>query len=265
MMSTKLLWALTALASVVEVSAQSCPAANVQVAHSGTPVGETKNVNGIQTYISYPPDKKTDHAILYMLDAFGLPLAENRLLADSMARAGYLVVVPDYFAGEPAPVDLAKPGAFDFSTWINRHSAEQVDPILENTIKYMKSTLGVKKIGAVGYCFGGRYVGRFLAKGKGLDAGFMAHPTLLSAPEAQAIAGPVSVGAAETDTQFPPEKRHETEGIFQKSKIPYQVTLYGGVSHGFAVRANISNPIEKYAKEEAFLQAIRWFDTWIKK
>lgn len=68
----------------------------------------------------------------------------------------------------------------------------------------------------------------------------------------------------ETDTLFPTDKRHETELILQKNKIPYQITLYGGVSHGFAVRANLTSKIEKYAKEEAFLQAVRWFDTYLK-
>lgn len=68
----------------------------------------------------------------------------------------------------------------------------------------------------------------------------------------------------ETDSIFPPEKRHETEGILQSLKIPYQINLYSGVSHGFAVRGDLSNRLGTYAKEQAFLQSVFWFDEHVK-
>lgn len=67
------------------------------------------------------------------------------------------------------------------------------DAIVESTIKTMRSELGVKKIGAVGYCYGGKYVARFLAPGKGLDAGFTAHPSNVQVGEWEAVSGPVSI------------------------------------------------------------------------
>jgi dienelactone hydrolase len=116
-------------------------------------------------------------------------------LADSFAKAGYLVVEPDYFEGEPAPADMTSPG-FDFAKFFAKHPTERIDAIIEKTIKYMRSELGVKKIGTVGYCFGGKYVGRFLREGKGVDAGFTAHPSMLDANDVENITGPLSIGAA---------------------------------------------------------------------
>jgi len=60
------------------------------------------------------------------------------------------------------------------------------------------------------------------------------------------------------------DARHAAEKIFQKKALPYQISLYGGVSHGFGVRGDMSNKTQKFAKEEAYLQAVRWFDTWLK-
>jgi dienelactone hydrolase len=60
--------------------------------------------------------------------------------------------------------------------WIGKHPPERVEPVMEATVKGMKEELGVKKIGAVGYCFGGRYVIRFLGKGL-IDAGVSSHKT----------------------------------------------------------------------------------------
>lgn len=68
----------------------------------------------------------------------------------------------------------------------------------------------------------------------------------------------------ETDQIFPASKRRETEDILKDMSIPYQITLYSDVEHGFAVRADISKRPVKYAKEAAFVQAVAWFDEFLK-
>ena len=47
-------------------------------------------------------------------------------------------------------------------------------------------------------------------------------------------------------------------------KIPYQINLFSDVVHGFAVRGDLSKPRQKFAKEQAFLQAVHWFDEYLK-
>lgn len=49
----------------------------------------------------------------------------------------------------------------------------------------------------------------------------------------------------------------------QKTGQPYQINLYSGVVHGFAVRCDLSKKIEKFSKEQAFLQAVQWFDEYL--
>jgi len=258
-------WGASAIALDGPNSACSCGVVNVDVAHEGTPTGKMTNANGVDMYIAYPANKKTDNAILYLTDIFGVQLVQNKLLADSFAKAGYLVVEPDYFRGDPAPADLASPGGRNMSAWLVKHPVSDIDSIIAATVKHMRDNLGVKRIGTVGYCFGGKYVARFLAKGKGVDAGFMAHPSSMENKEIEAIASPLSIGAAETDNAFPAPKRHDAEVTLKKLGIPYQISLYGSVNHGFGVRANVSDKRAKFAKEEAYLQAVRWFDTWVKQ
>ena len=59
-----------------------------------------------------------------------------------------------------------------------------------------------------------------------------------------------------------PERRLEIENLLGESLKPFQVSLYSGTRHGFGTRGNISNPEERFGKEEAFFQAVRWFDKW---
>jgi dienelactone hydrolase len=107
-------------------------------------------------------------------------------------------VIPDIFQGEPAPVaflsDPAIQKTFDLMAWVGRHPIDLVDPVIEKTIKGLKA-LGTENIGAVGYCFGGKYVIRFLA-GRGVDAGFIAHPSFVTAEELLESKGPLSIAAA---------------------------------------------------------------------
>lgn len=97
----------------------------------------------------------------------------------------------------------------------------------------------------------------------GIDVGFIAHPTNVEEVELAAIEGPISIAAAETDPLFPAEKRHTSETILAKRGLPYQITLYSGVTHGFAVRGDLSERNQVFAKEQAFLQAVAWFDEYL--
>lgn len=190
-------------------------------------------------------------------------------IADQFAANGYFVAMPDLFEGDPIP--LNRPEGFDIMQWLQKsgpegkgHGPGQVDPIVETVIKELRSTYGVKKLGSVGYCFGAKYVARFGAKGKGIDVGAMAHPSFVDAEEIVNLEAPLTIAAAETDSIFPEEKRHETERLLKEHKKKYQINLYSGVEHGFAVRADLKNKEAKYAKEAAFLQHVQWFDEWLK-
>ncbi|KAF2722306.1 alpha/beta-hydrolase [Polychaeton citri CBS 116435] len=233
----------------------------VGVKHDGEAKGELKDFNGISTYFAYPESKNTEFAVLLLPDVMGH--ANNaKLIADQFAANGYFTVFPDLFEGDPVPTP--RPENFQIGEWLKSHTTAHVDPIIETTIKGIKEELGVKKIAAAGYCFGGKYVARFLAKGRGVDVGYTAHPSFVDVEELQGITGPFSIAAAETDTIFPAEKRRESEDILQRMDVPYQISLYSGVEHGFSVRGDVSKQQVRFAKEAAFLQAVQWFDEYLK-
>jgi dienelactone hydrolase len=101
--------------------------------------------------------------------------------------------MPDLFRGDPIP--LNRGAGFDVDAWRARHTTDHTDPIVEAVIKELKSKYGVKRIGTVGYCFGAKYVARFLKAGV-TDAGYFAHPSWVTEDELKAIQGPLSIAAA---------------------------------------------------------------------
>ena len=70
-------------------------------AHSGTPVGATSKIHGFNTYVSGPPAGSSPKGIVVIIpDAFGWEFVNTRVLADTYARKGSLVVyVPDFMNG----------------------------------------------------------------------------------------------------------------------------------------------------------------------
>ncbi|RJE20862.1 Dienelactone hydrolase family protein [Aspergillus sclerotialis] len=230
--------------------------------HEGTPVGETKKVGNVDTYIVYPKNNKTpEKAVVFLTDIFGI-YNNSQLLADEFANNGYLTVIPDLFRGDAITHEAMEGGKVDLPSWIQNHQTQQVDPIVEAIIKYVREELGVKKVGAVGYCFGGKYVCRFMKPGK-VDVGYTAHPSFVTHEELGGINGPLSIAASEIDQIFTTQLRHESEDTLIKTGQPWQINLFSGVSHGFAVRADLSIPHNKFAKEQAFCQAVVWFNQYL--
>ncbi|GIJ92539.1 hypothetical protein Asppvi_001817 [Aspergillus pseudoviridinutans] len=235
----------------------------VGVKHSGEATGEYQAIDGVETYFSYPEDRSTKHGVIILTDVIGHRFINSQLIADQFAANGYLVAMPDQFHGDP--VKLNRPEGFNLMTWLEGHPTEKVDPVVDSVIKYMRTHLGCEKIGAVGYCFGAKYVVRFLRPDQGkVDVGYIAHPGFVEFEELGAITGPLSIAAAETDDIFPTSKRHQSEGFLRDRGQPYQINVYSGTEHGFAIRADLTDKAKKFAKEQAFLQAVQWFDEFIK-
>ncbi|EFR03544.1 dienelactone hydrolase [Nannizzia gypsea CBS 118893] len=232
--------------------------------HEGTATGEIRKMGDLDIYFACPKEcnKKAGKAIVILSDVMGIRI-NSQLLADYMASQGYLTVIPDLFHGDCLTPDAFKPGSgFDLHAWLAKHNTSVVDPVIESTVKLLRDEHGIEKIGGVGYCFGGKYVCRFLNGGK-MNVGFTAHPSFISKEELSAIEGPLSIAAAEIDDILTTELRHESEEILAKGGKPYQITLYGGVSHGFAVRGDLSKPDIMFAKEQALAQALAWFGQYL--
>lgn len=84
----------------------SCPDCFKGSIHNhGTAKGTEQNLYGLRTYVTGPPTSKS--AILFLTDAFGLELINNKLLADRYAEGtGFKVLVPDIISGGPLPVSV---------------------------------------------------------------------------------------------------------------------------------------------------------------
>ncbi|KAK1221903.1 hypothetical protein PQX77_015283 [Marasmius sp. AFHP31] len=229
----------------------------------GTPVGEIVKIGGVDTYVTLPkgPVASSDRAVVYLTDIFGLALVNNKLLADQFAEAGFAVYAPDYLNGDPVPADDP---TFNMTAWRLNHGPEQTLPPLRAVLAALRES-GVERIGATGYCFGGRYT-TTLSQTNEIEVGVMAHPSSLIVPDDFNIivansSVPIEIHNAELDTSFTPALAKTTDGVMEGYEPGYQRFQYAGVGHGFAVRpANASDPVQIQAMQTARERTVEFFN-----
>jgi carboxymethylenebutenolidase len=176
-------------------------------------------------------------------------------LAERLSSHGYFVALPNVFyrAGAFAPSDAK-------SLFTDAAERERLGSIakLADVVSVMRDTEALldalanqplalsTQVGCVGYCVGGRLA--FAAAG--------AHPTRIAAaasihdgniatdeptsPHLQAgkIRGKLYFGVADNDRSCTLESQAKLEAALDEAKVRYELELYAGAAHGFAVRDN---------------------------
>ncbi|KAI0445245.1 Alpha/Beta hydrolase protein [Xylaria telfairii] len=218
--------------------------------HEGEARGRWETIEGVETYISTPPEGKGNgNILLYFPDVWGMFL-NSLLVMDSFADAGYLTLGLDYFRGDPVwkhrkdRHDNSDP-SFDYEAWKEKHIAF-ADMAVPIWVKAVSAQYGGPntKFACVGYCFGAPYVCKELA-GKTVTAGAFAHPAFLQEHHFRNIERPLFLSCSEIDHTFDVPSRRRAIDILRKEKRVYHFQLFSGVEHGFALRGNPNNPYQR--------------------
>jgi dienelactone hydrolase len=172
---------------------------------------------------------------------------------------GLYVVMPDLFNGDPRSLDPPPPGYDMNRDWRPKHTPEITKPIVDKVLEGIRKRLNPEYVVANGYCFGAKYVVLLLGEGK-IDAGGIAHPSGITIDEVRKIQKPIIISGAEEDQAYPEQLRKETEKTLKEIGATYFTTLSSGVSHGFAVRGDLSKPAVKFAKEKCLEDFVRYFN-----
>jgi len=222
--------------------------------------GHVEKLGGLDSYLTGSSDSQL--AIVLISDIFGYEAPNLRKLADKVAAAGFFVVVPDFFYGDPyVPATDGSLGALP--DWLKGHGTEKGFEDAKVVIEALKSK-GVSAIGAVGFCWGAKVVVE-LAKGDFIQAAVLAHPSFVTVDDIKAVKVPISILGAEIDRMSPPEvvKQFE-EVLIGKSEIKSHVKIFPKVSHGWTVRYDVSDEAAVKPAEEAHQDMLDWFSNYVK-
>ncbi|KAF7540338.1 hypothetical protein G7054_g1460 [Neopestalotiopsis clavispora] len=240
--------------------------------HHGESKGRFVTIANMETYISEPVlGKANGHVLLYFPDVWGMAI-NGLLIMDGFADAGFLVLGPDYFRGDPVTKhrknrhDTTTEPGFDYEAWKSKHTVFS-DQAVPRWIKAVKEEYGKPqaKFACVGYCFGAPYVCRELAEGGNCAAGAFAHPAFLKESHFRSLTKPLFLSCSEIDHTFPADSRNHAIDILHSSHKTYHLQLFSGVEHGFALRGKSDNPYECWVKEQSLQGIIDWLNFWLEQ
>ena len=120
------------------------------------------------------------------------------------------------------------------------------------------------KIGAAGFCWGGKYTILLSHEQGMIDVGFTAHPSKMKFPEEwDAVRKPLSVAIGDVDLGIKIEMVKDIKVLLErKEDVPCELTIYPGAKHGFAIRADPKDEGQTKSGCQAEDQAFRWFTKW---
>jgi carboxymethylenebutenolidase len=182
------------------------------------------------------PDGKPRAAIVVIQEIFGVN-AGIRRKCDRLAADGYLALAPDLFWRlEPnVQLDPDIPEQFHQALGlIGQFDQDQGVSDIEAAIRYARNSEGCAKVGAVGYCLGGRLAYMTAAR-TDADAcvGYYAVGIDNLLREKHAIANPLLLHIAGADHFVTPEiQKAMHEGLDDHPKVT--LCDYPGLDHGFA-------------------------------
>lgn len=154
--------------------------------------------------------------------------------------------------------------SFDLQGWIGRNSREIRWPEISSCAKALKSEHSFKRVGAMGYCYGGWGCFQLGSKDNLLvDAISMAHPSLVQKVEIENVGVPVQILAPEHDQVFTPELKEYCNKVIPTLGVEYDYQHFPGMNHGFASRGNPNSKAEEQALVRAKNAAVHWFKQYL--
>ncbi|KAK6937982.1 Dienelactone hydrolase, partial [Dillenia turbinata] len=169
--------------------------------------------------------------ILLLSDIFGFEDSSTRDLAYRVACNGYNVLVPDLFRGDPWPKGRSKAL---FEEWLAKHNLERVARDISAATKWMVDefvAVGIsKKLGIIGFCYGGGRLIDVLAQDQGayFGTGVSFYGTRMNLTTAAYIKVPVLFVSGDNDQPCPVGLLNDMERG--------RVVIFEGRGHGFAHR-----------------------------
>ena len=190
-------------------------------------------------------------AVVFLIDAFGVRPAMHEM-AERLSKQGYYVLLPNllYRAGAFAPFDPK-------SVWTDAKERDRLMAIIKQLdtasamrdfaayFEVLSAQTGVlaDKVGLTGYCMGGRLAftaAEAMPDRVGAAAAFHAGGLVTEEADsphlnASKIKAQLYFGVADEDRSCTPEQQGTLVSALAKAKLRFQLELYPGAQHGFAM------------------------------
>ena len=198
---------------------------------------------------AYLTDSSANKGILLFHDIFGYQLPEMRKFAELLNAAGYVVLLPDLYRGDPWPLDA------DWSnheTWRQSHSPQRVMQDVINANRYLRSR--VDKVASIGFCWGGDVTFNF-AQTSHCDAAVICYGTRMNAADAIKLKCPVLAIFGGADPVIPNDQVDRFSDALAQSPVASELRIFTDAGHAFIHRPR---PDGQDNAQQALEEILQW-------
>uniref|UniRef100_A0A8C3MJ58 Carboxymethylenebutenolidase homolog n=1 Tax=Geospiza parvula TaxID=87175 RepID=A0A8C3MJ58_GEOPR len=206
-------------------------------------LGHEVQIDYLKAYVCRP-SFSTDKAVIVVHDVFGWQFPDIRYIVDLIAGHGYIQAWHMIF--------------LSLLFFICLREADVV-------LKYLKEQCGAKKIGIVGFSWGGMAVHHLMLKNPQLAAGVSLYGIVRDSEERYSLLSPTFFIFGEKDHTISLDQIFLLEDkLKQYCKVPYKIKVYPGQVHGFAqLKPEDMKPDDKPYIEEARRDMIDWIKMFV--
>eukprot|EP00250_Pteridium_aquilinum_P009590 c18777_g1_i1 orf=138-1091(+) len=215
-------------------------------------LGEGENAMG--AYLVKAVKNNNGAAVLLLTDVLGFNNNDTRDFAYRLSCFGYNVLVPDLFQGMPWTKDRQNS---EYESWRAMHPPERIEMVINTAADWLMEEIAAagvtKKLGLLGFCFGGGRVLEALARDtkQQYATAVSFYPTRFDEALAAEINVPILFIAGDEDELCAPDKLHNVAGQIKGSVA----RVYPGRGHAFAHRPT---PDDDEDAEDAFVAMKAW-------
>ena len=263
---------VTSLASGFALAVSPAGAQTITTDATDLTAGEIK-IGEMPAYRAQPAAGAKFPLIVVVPEIFGVH-EHIKDVCRRLAKAGYMAIAPELFARQGDVSKMKDIGAI-IKDVIEKVPDEQVMKDLDATIDWAKKSgkLDGDRVGITGFCWGGRIVWLYSARGGPGGApkagvawyGGLSHPTnALRTKTALDVGGklkaPVLGLYGGQDMGIPIGQiemmRREIAGAATKTKIPSEIVVYPNAHHGF--NADYRPSYSKADADDAWKKMLEW-------
>ncbi|KAI1506073.1 alpha/beta-hydrolase [Biscogniauxia marginata] len=221
--------------------------------------GTYEELGGYKSYVTGP--QGATKGIITIFDIFGYfpqTLQGADILSTSDEHQKYRVFIPDWFAGEPCPIEWFPPDNEDKQKKLGAFFQKNSPPSVAAKVPdYTKAVAAkypeIKEWAIIGFCWGGKVVSLVTSNPDTVfKAGVEAHPAMVDPADAARIRVPLALLASKD------EPADDVAKFEQNLSGPKHVEIFGDQIHGWmAARSDLED-------ERVKAEYVRGYETVLK-
>lgn len=109
-----------------------------------------------------------------------------------------------------------------FPPWLLKHREGITKPLIDSFISTIRKDPGTGKVGAIGFCWGGRYA--ILSAHGTVDAAYACHPSTVAVPgDFEPVAKPLSLAVGTKDSLLDTKSIGQIQDMMaKKTELPHE-------------------------------------------